>query len=63
MIKGTVHQPPIQPRTEKCVGCKACMQIGCPAISVREGKVQVDATQCIGCRVCAQMCRFGVLDQ
>ena len=61
MIKGTVHQPPIRPNEEKCGGCKACMQIGCPAISVRDKKVKIDNTLCIGCKVCTQMCKFGAL--
>ena len=61
MIKGTVHQPPIRPKEEKCGGCKACMQIGCPAISVRNKKVKIDNTLCIGCKVCTQMCKFGAL--
>ena len=62
MIKGTVHRPPISPKEDKCVGCKACMQIGCPAISVRDKKVRIDTTLCIGCKVCTQMCKFGALD-
>lgn len=61
MIKGTVHKPPIKPVTEKCVGCKMCMQIGCPAIAVRDGKVEIDHTLCVGCGVCSQMCKFGAL--
>lgn len=61
MIKGTVHKPPLRVVEEKCVGCKACMQIGCPAISVRGGKAQIDTTLCIGCKVCTQMCKFGAL--
>ena len=61
MIKGMVHQPPIQPDEDKCAGCKVCMQIGCPAISVRDGKVRIDNTLCIGCKVCTQMCRSGAL--
>ena len=61
MIKGTVHKKPLQPDEDKCVGCKACMQIGCPAISVRDKKVQIDPTLCIGCEVCTQMCKFGAL--
>ena len=62
MIKGTVHNPPLVPNTDKCIGCKACMQIGCPAIAVRNKKVSIDATLCIGCKVCTQMCKFGVLE-
>lgn len=62
MIKGTVHKPPLRPQEEKCVGCKVCMQIGCPAISVRDKKVKIDTTLCIGCKVCTQMCKTGALD-
>lgn len=61
MIKGTVHNPPIKPDTDKCVGCKMCMKIGCPAISVKDGKVMIDNTLCVGCNVCAKMCKVGAL--
>lgn len=61
MIKGTVHQPPLQAAQEKCVGCKACMKIGCPAIAFQDKKARIDPTQCIGCKVCTQMCKFGAL--
>ena len=61
MIKGTVHQPPLQVVTDNCKGCKACMSIGCPAISVRDGKAQIDTTLCIGCELCTQMCKFDAL--
>ena len=61
MIKGTVHNAPLQVEEDKCVGCKACMKIGCPAISVKDKKVQIDTTLCIGCEVCTQMCKFGAL--
>lgn len=61
MIKGTVHQPPLRVVEDRCVGCKSCMQIGCPAISVRDGKAQIDTTLCIGCKVCTQMCKFDAL--
>ena len=61
MIKGTKHQPPIQVDASRCVGCRMCMQIGCPAISFKEKKARIDPTLCIGCRVCGQMCRFGAL--
>jgi len=61
MIKGTVHGAPLQVDEEKCKGCKACMKIGCPAISVKEGKARIDPTLCIGCKVCTQMCKFDAL--
>jgi len=61
MIKGTVHNPPIKPNADKCVGCNMCMKIGCPAISVINKKVEIDTTLCVGCNVCAQMCKTGAL--
>ena len=61
MIKGTVHKPPISVDESKCVGCKQCMSIGCPAIAVKDNKAHIDPTLCIGCNVCSQMCKFGAI--
>lgn len=61
MIKGTVHKPPISVDESKCVGCKQCMSIGCPAIAVKDKKAHIDPTLCIGCNVCTQMCKFGAI--
>ncbi len=61
MIKGTKHKPPLKVNTDNCKGCKACMKIGCPAISVRNKKAVIDNTLCIGCGVCTQMCKFDAL--
>lgn len=62
MIKGTIHNAPLKVITDKCTGCKSCMKIGCPAISVKDKKAQIDSTLCIGCKVCTQMCNFGALE-
>ena len=61
MIKGTVHKPPISVDESKCVGCKQCMSIGCPAIAVKDKKAHIDPTLCIGCKVCSQMCKFNAI--
>lgn len=42
--------------TDKCVGCKACLRCGCPAISVVNKKAVIDSTMCVGCTVCKQIC-------
>ena len=62
LLKYVKHNPPLSVNTEKCVGCKSCMRIGCPAISMRDGKSVVDATQCVGCGVCTQMCKFDAFE-
>ncbi|MCF0130632.1 MAG: indolepyruvate ferredoxin oxidoreductase subunit alpha [Pseudobutyrivibrio sp.] len=61
MIKGTVHNPPLKVVEDKCVGCKMCMKIGCPAISMKDGKATIDRTLCVGCDVCTQLCKVGAL--
>ena len=61
LLKYVKHKAPLTVDTAKCVGCKACMKIGCPAISVVGGKAGVDATLCVGCGVCQQLCKFDAL--
>ena len=61
MIKGTVHKAPLEVKADKCVGCKSCMKIGCPAIAMKDNKAVIDPTLCIGCEVCTQMCKLGAL--
>lgn len=56
LLKYVKHEAPLTVDTAKCVGCRSCMKIGCPAISIKEGKAHVDATLCVGCGVCEQLC-------
>ncbi|MBQ1575838.1 MAG: indolepyruvate ferredoxin oxidoreductase subunit alpha [Oscillospiraceae bacterium] len=46
---------------EKCIGCKKCLKVGCPAVSIRDGKSSIDPDQCVGCTVCAQVCPVGAI--
>ena len=62
LLKYVKHAGPIKTNTNKCVGCKMCMQIGCPAVSMENGKVKIDNTLCTGCGVCSQMCKFDVFE-
>ena len=59
LLKHVKHNPPLTVDTAKCVGCKSCMKIGCPALSMKGGKAHVDETLCVGCGVCEQRCKFG----
>ena len=62
LLKYVKHNGPLKCDREKCVGCKSCMRIGCPAISMKDGKVVIDETLCVGCGVCTQLCKFGALN-
>ena len=61
LLKYVKHKKPIIADSDKCVGCKACMKIGCPAISIVNGKAKIDNTLCTGCGVCAQLCKLDAL--
>lgn len=57
LLKYVKHNPPFSVEADKCIGCKMCMSIGCPAISIKDGKAQIDNTQCVGCGVCKGLCK------
>ena len=61
LLKYVKHKKPIIANSDKCIGCKACMKIGCPAISIVDKKARIDNTLCTGCGVCGQLCKFGAL--
>ena len=61
LLKYVKAKPALVVDTEKCRSCRACMRIGCPAISMKEGKAHIDATLCVGCGVCEQLCAFDAI--
>ena len=61
LLKYVKHKKPIIADPAKCMSCKACMKIGCPAISMADKKAVIDNTLCTGCGVCTQLCKFDAL--
>ncbi len=61
LLKYVKHNKPLIVDPNKCMSCKMCMKIGCPAISMKDGKAVVDNTLCTGCGVCGQLCKFDAL--
>lgn len=61
LLKSVKPQPALRVEDAKCVGCKVCLTVGCPAISFKDGKAVIDSVQCLGCGVCAYACRTGAL--
>ncbi|MBR4954640.1 MAG: 4Fe-4S binding protein, partial [Clostridia bacterium] len=61
LLKTVKHKPALTVDADKCKSCKMCMKIGCPAISMSDGKATIDATLCVGCGVCEQLCKFDAL--
>ena len=42
--------------SDKCIGCKKCLKLGCPALVNDGKKVKIDPTLCVGCGLCADVC-------
>lgn len=67
---------PLRVDSTKCIGCKTCVSLGCPAISYhlvegemtmtsdgkkRKGIAYIEPTLCPGCHLCYQVCKFGAI--
>lgn len=52
---------PVPVKPDACKGCKRCLQLGCPALSLPEGRVAVNPYLCVGCGLCAQVCPYGAI--
>jgi indolepyruvate ferredoxin oxidoreductase alpha subunit len=54
-------QQPMAVSEDLCIGCKMCMQIGCPAISFNGNTAEINGIQCNGCGLCASICKTGAI--
>ena len=66
LLKNVKHEPALVVDSDKCVGCKMCLRVGCPAISQKKqdnGKFKafIDPNQCLGCGVCVETCRLDAI--
>ena len=67
------YNKPLVVDSTKCLGCKTCINLGCPAISYhsvegemaltangkkRKGIAYIDPNLCPGCHLCYQVCKF-----
>ena len=75
LIGEFVKREPHRVLDDKCTGCGSCMDLGCPAITVRERVqkidaggdpydatfTQIDARACTGCTMCVSACNYGAI--
>ena len=62
LLKSVKHMPPLAIDADKCRKCKACMKIGCPAISFDPSSgAKIDFSLCTGCGLCEKLCKFDAI--
>ncbi len=59
------RRPSLYVDHDACTGCKACLRLGCPAITWDETtkKSNIDKIICVGCKVCQQTCGFNAFKE
>ncbi|TFF94405.1 MAG: indolepyruvate ferredoxin oxidoreductase subunit alpha, partial [Promethearchaeota archaeon] len=61
-IKRGMKITPVEIDYDKCNNCMICIKnFGCPAITIKEGKVSIIERQCRGCNVCIEICPFDAI--
>ncbi|MBO7319906.1 MAG: indolepyruvate ferredoxin oxidoreductase subunit alpha, partial [Clostridia bacterium] len=68
LLKTVKHSAPVKVDADKCIGCKACLNVGCQALSQTKrenGKylAVIDNTQGVGCGVCASAGKFVAIEK
>ena len=49
--------------TDKCTNCMACVKLlGCPALIVEDGKVEINEALCVACGLCASVCPYNAIE-
>lgn len=61
LLKNVKFPGPIQIINDKCKRCKACLKLGCSAISDKGGHIEIDQTLCNGCGLCQRVCKFDAI--
>jgi indolepyruvate ferredoxin oxidoreductase alpha subunit len=61
LLKNATRNSPVTVTPEKCKGCKKCLKLGCPAVSVKDKVAMVNTAVCTGCELCVQVCSSGAM--
>ncbi len=67
-----VSGKPLSIDPDLCRGCRACLQLGCPALAwveeenypegqKKKGRAMIDRFLCNGCTLCEQVCKFAAI--
>jgi indolepyruvate ferredoxin oxidoreductase alpha subunit len=65
---------PLKIKEDVCVGCRACINTGCPALEFvkieepkegekRKGYSKINEALCVGCRTCMEVCKSDAIEE
>ncbi|MBI5569285.1 MAG: indolepyruvate ferredoxin oxidoreductase subunit alpha [Desulfomonile tiedjei] len=65
---------PLHIKADVCLGCKACINTGCPALEFvkieepaegdkRKGYTRINEALCVGCRTCFEVCKNDAIEE
>lgn len=63
LLKHVKFEGPLTINQDQCTNCKMCMKLGCPAISNKDGRIEIDMTLCNGCGLCLKVCKFSAIEK
>jgi indolepyruvate ferredoxin oxidoreductase alpha subunit len=49
-------------RAENCLGCRECLDVGCPALAFGPDTARIDQNLCLGCGYCLSVCAHEALE-
>ncbi len=50
------RKPPKKIDQEVCKFCKLCLRLGCPALLLKEDRLEINPILCAGCGLCSRVC-------
>jgi indolepyruvate ferredoxin oxidoreductase alpha subunit len=66
LLERTPLAAPFEVDESLCDGCRRCLRIACPSLSLRgtgkKSPVSIDAATCYGCKLCADICPRGAIE-
>ncbi len=63
LLKDIIHPKYRVVDTDACVGCKVCLKMGCPSLTVKNRKAVIDKNTCRGCDLCRKICRKNAIKE
>ena len=65
---------PLKIKEDVCIGCRACINTGCPALEFvkieepkegekRKGYSRINEALCVGCRTCMEVCKSDAIEE